>query len=640
MKLKFLFMICLSLIFQEHTSGKDKNQIIYSTAEISTSLKKDANAVCRNYEHEFELIDYGKAIEKVHIAMTVLNENGDHFSKLALPYDKSQKVKSISGRSYNALGLPDDKLKSNAIQDVNYTSGGAIYDDLRMKIAEFKTNTYPYTVEYEYEIEHSELIRYPEWDPLDDYRLSVEKSSFKFTYPENLKVRFKEFNLPQDCRKEKKDSGKNAIEWKVDSLTAWKEEPMSPLLISYTPHVICAPASFLYHGTNGEMSTWKSLGEWCFGLSDGLDQLPETRKTEIRTLIGEVKDTLTAIQTLYKYMQQRTRYVGIQLGLGGYKPFPAETVDHLGYGDCKALSNYMKALLNCVGIKSFFTLAGAGSNQGITMPDFPTINQNNHAILCVPLNKDTVWLECTSQTQACGYLGSFVRNRRVLLVTERGGILARTPSLDANYNLQSRIAMVKINSDGSMQTDVKTRFTGYQYDNVSSLFSESQEDQKKELLDDFNIPGLVINSFSYDTKKEKIPEAIETVNMNSPRYASKTGTRLFIPLNILNQRKSSPAKVEYRRMAVIQNYSFHDKDSIVFILPSGYTAETIPRPKDLKTEFGEYHSTVTVQADRAMYVREVKMNNGTWPKEKYQELVDFYAGIVLNDKAKLVLKEQ
>lgn len=632
-----LFLI-LGLAFE--LSAKDKNPILYPVSEISVSLKKDADAVCRNYEHEFELIDIGKAIEKVHLVMTVLNENGDHFSKLMLPYDLSQKVKSISGRSYNALGVADDKLKSTAIQDVNYTAAGSVYDDIRLKFAEFKTTEYPYTVEYEYEIEHSELIRYPEWDPLDNYRLAIQKSAFSLIFPQNVKIRYKEFNLPSNCKKETNENGKTMIAWRVDTLSAWVDEPMSPSLVSVTPHVMCAPTSFMYHGTIGEMDSWKSLGSWCFGLLKGLDQLPESRKAEIKNLVGEVKDTVATVQTLYKYLQQRTRYVGIQLGLGGYKPFPAESVDKLGYGDCKSLSNYMKVLLNCAGIKSYYALAGAGSNQGITMPDFPTINQNNHVILCVPLSKDTLWLECTSQTQPCGFLGTFVRNRRVLLVTETGGIFARTPSLKADNNLQFRTASVTINPDGSMQSDAKTRFTGYQYDNVSSQFTESQEDQKKELLEDFAIPGLVINSFSYNTKKEKIPEAIETVNMASPKYATKTGTRLFIPLNILNQRKSSPAKVENRKMPVIQSYAYHDKDSIVFTLPSGFVSETVPRPKVITTEFGEYHSSVTLEKDKAVYIREVKINNGTWPKEKYQEVVDFYAGIVSSDKAKLVLKEQ
>mgnify|MGYP003789971201 CR=1 FL=1 len=635
----FLLLI-ISILIAATAGSKDKIPVSYATATLSPGLKKDAFAICRDYRHEFELLGYGSAIEKVHLAITILEKNGDYFSRLIIPYDKNIKVKSLTGKSYNQLGLPDNKLKASAIQDVNYTSAGSLYDDLRLKVAEFTPVDYPYTIEYDYVIEHNGLISYPDWKPLRDYQLAVEKSSFKISWPESLKVRIKEFNIPEGCKTEEVNLGKYTVEWNIDSLPARKEEPMSPGLFFQTPRVICAPTTFIYNQSTGNMNSWKELGRWQATLNQGLDQLPEARKAEIRTMVGEIKDTLAAIQLLYQYMQKRTRYVGIQLGLGGYKPFPAETVDRLGYGDCKALSNYMKALLNCVGISSCFTLAGAGPNQGITMPDFPTINQNNHAILCVPMQQDTLWLECTSQTQPCGYLGNSLKGRTVLLITEEGGKLTRTPILKLEDNLQFRSVQVQLMPDGAMRASVKTRFTGYQYENVSDLFAESPEEQKKQLLRDFGIPGLVINTFAYEAQKLSRPEAVETVDMESPQYATKTGTRLFVPLNMLNQHKTIPAKVDVRLMPVIQSYSYHDKDSILFQLPAGYQIESIPKDKIVETEFGKYQSTLKVTDGVATYVREVKIPYGIWPKERYQELVDFYSGIVSSDKAKLVLKQE
>jgi hypothetical protein len=640
MKLKFLLSIGFVLVLVASLTGKEKDQLFYPASTITDAMKKDAYAVCREYRHEFELIDYGKAIEKVHLVVTVLEENGDHFGQLVLPYDKSKKIKSISGRIYNAAGIADEKLKNSAIQDVNYTSAGQMYDDLRLKLADFKIKVYPYTIEYQYEIEHNGLIGYPDWQPIEDYRLSVEKSSFHVSYPENLKIRVREINIPSGCRTEKNENGAHFDEWKLDSIAAWRSEPMSPPLYTQTSRVIIAPTNFTYDASDGKMTSWNELGKWVSGLNNGRDQLPLPKRSEIRNLTGEIKDTTLAVNTLYQYMQKRTRYVGIQLGLGGFQPFPAETVDRLGYGDCKALSNYMKSLLNCVGIPSLYVLAGAGSNLGITMTDFPTINQNNHAILCVPLHNDTVWLECTSQTQPGGYLGTFVAGRKVMLITPEGGKLTVTPLLTSRQNLQFRAADVQIDPDGAMNATVKTRYSGYQYDNVSPIFDESKKDQEKELLESIGIPGLVLNSFGYEVKKDKIPEAIESMTMSSSKYANKTGTRLFIPMNMLNQRKSNPARVDNRRMPVEQKYSFHDKDSIVFQLPKGYQVETIPRDKTINTEYGEYISKITVQNDRAIYVREVKINLGFWPKENYNAVVEFYSNIVSNDKAKLVLKEQ
>jgi hypothetical protein len=629
-----LFVVCLPV------SGKDKNQTTYPSATISAAMKKDAFAVYRNFEQEFELIDYGKAIEKVHLVITILENNGAELGKLVLPYDKSTHIKGLTGRSYNALGLPDDKMKSSDIQDVNYTSSGAIYDDLRLKIAEINPDSYPYTVEYNYEIEYDGLIAYPEFRPLNDYRLSVEKSSFRITWPDNLKFRYREQNLPTGCRTEKSLNGKNTIEWKLDSLTAWKEEPKAPQLQSQTPGVILGPTKFIFFGSSGELNTWQEYGKWVYGLIKGLDQLPDARQSEIRKMVGEVKDTIRAIETLYKYMQNRTRYVGIQMGLGGLKPFPAETVDRLGYGDCKALSNYMKALLNCVDIHSLYVEAGAGPSQGITLPDFATENQTNHIVLCVPLKKDSVWLECTSQTDPSGYAGTFTAGKQVLLITPEGGKLARIPLMNGDQTSQKRTAEVTINPTGLVHVTTKTNYSGYSYEDVSSNLTESKKEQEKEILSRLAIPGITLHSFEYQEKQKIVPEVNELIDFSSDLYLSKTGSRLFVPLNILNQKITVPSKIENRKMPVRQRIAYTERDSLIFKLPEGYETESSPKNKNIKSDFGEYTTRLTSENGQVFYVRELKVYKGDWPKEKYQELTDFYTAVSTSDKNKLVLKQK
>src|SRR4030095_3800912 len=136
-------------------------------------------------------------------------------------------------------------------------------------------------------------------------------------------------------------------------------------------------------------------------------------------LVKDAPSESEKIKRIYEYMQNNFRYVSIQLGIGGYRPFSATFTDQKKYGDCKGLSNYMKAALKSVGIKSHIAIINAQYNAEPVDPDFPA-NNFNHAILCVP-GKDTIWLECTSSSAEFGKLGTFTENRNALLVTENGG---------------------------------------------------------------------------------------------------------------------------------------------------------------------------------------------------------------------------
>ena len=119
-------------------------------------------------------------------------------------------------------------------------------------------------------------------------------------------------------------------------------------------------------------------------------------------------------------MQDNTRYISVQYGIGGWEPENAMAVDQLGYGDCKALTNYTMALLKTQGIDSYYTVLYGGVKRDMN-PEF-TMMQGNHAILNVPTEDSTdIWLECTSQTNPFNYLGDFTDDRYALRIGENGG---------------------------------------------------------------------------------------------------------------------------------------------------------------------------------------------------------------------------
>ena len=267
--------------------------------------------------------------------------------------------------------------------------------------------------------------------------------------------------------------------WEVKNVAAFESEPYGPKFRYLVPRVLLTPKNFEVEGMKGSMSSWGSIGKWSYELGKDKKELPEGAIEAInRELVG-AKNDLERAERIYKYVQNSTRYVSVQLGIGGWQPFDPTYVFENGYGDCKALTNYTQALLQHAGIESFYTLVKAGRGEEVDH-SFPS-SQFNHVFLAVPIESDTVWLECTSQTNPFGYLGSFTSDRHVLVTSEEGGKLIKSPGYDEKLSTQIRTANVKIDKAGNATATVSTAYGGLQYENVEGQLFRSPEDQKKWL---------------------------------------------------------------------------------------------------------------------------------------------------------------
>jgi hypothetical protein len=386
-----------------------------------------------------------------------------------------------------------------------------------------------------------------------------------------------------------------------------------------------APDSFEIGGIAGNCISWKKLGNWINMLNRERDSIPPATKEKIREMIADKNDLYDKVCTLYKYLQDKTRYANITIGLGGWQPFNAETVDRLSYGDCKALSNYMMTLLKTAGIRSYYTLVGAGSDAPELIQDFPS-QQFNHAMLCIPAEPDTIWLECTSQNLPCGYIGTFTDDRDVLVITEHGGEIWHTRTYTGSENVQSRKALVTLSNDGSGKAEIYTSWSGALYDKMVWVKYADQEDKKKKLYETIQIPEFTLVNFQYDEQKKFIPVISEELSLNFNNYSTIMGERMILPLNLMNKNR------DIRR-------SFCESDSITYLIPTGYHIETLPEPVIISSRFGSYEAHATTLNNEILYIRNFILNKGMFPPDRYSELIDFITAIVLADEMKLVLKQ-
>ncbi|UZR98187.1 DUF3857 domain-containing transglutaminase family protein [Chondrinema litorale] len=631
-KERLLSLIALVLMFPFSVLAGD---IKFPARDIPEELKGDAVAVLRLDEREFTVVSYDKGILKKHWAYTVLKSTGDDYATFVERYDNLVKIDNIKGYIYDANGKLIKKLKNSDIIDQSNISGFSLYEDNRIKVANLEHHSYPYTVEFECEIEYDGLYYYPIWNPQRSRKISVQDASITVKMPQDLGLRYHETNV--DAVKISNEDGLKVYKWTVANLPAYEYEPFSDR-IAYEKMVMLAPTKFGIEGETGEMSDWQSYGKFYAKLNSTTRDLSESTKSKLKNLTANAKSEKEKVAIIYDYLQNKTRYVSIQVGIGGIKPFPASTVDEKGYGDCKALSNYTKAMLEAVGIESYYTLVGADDDFFPVKRDFPA-DYFNHVILCVPLKQDTVWLECTSQTQAFGYMSEFTGDRDVLAITPEGGKLLHTPAYNKDVNYTKRKAVVDIDESGNAAIEVSTKYSTLQEGSRSWICENSQEDQKKWLYEHIDLSNISIEDFELKRIKTSLPYIDEKLKIKAPKFSSVSGKRIFVSPNILSKWDYMPSIDEdrVRDVHLSNQFDFVDTDTIEFHLPEKYHIEYQPEPVTIETQFGKYEMKIEADENVIRYFRKLEMNPGTFPSDSYNELREFFKDVTKNDKVKVVL---
>lgn len=625
--MRTLFFTALFLLVQ-FAMGKE---IKYEVSAIDASLLKEATSVVRQDNRIFEIADIGKATYMIEYAVTILSESAYERAIFRQPYDKFTKVKSIKATIYDKSGLETKKIKYEDIRDISLIQDLTSFDDNRVKYFDPEYKFFPFTIEYSYEIQYTGLMSYPDWSPYQQFDESVENSSFTIITGNNFEIKYLVKNgAPEPEISE--DTKSKRYTWKMSGLPA-VDYPYFSNPNDLMPVVHTAPTTFEIGGSKGTCNTWQDFASWISNLNKEGNNLSADAKTQINEMVKGVTDPHKKIEILYSYMQNKTRYVSIQLGIGGWKPFDANTVERLGYGDCKALTNYMKSILEVAGIPSNYVLVRSGKYDPAILTSFPC-NQFNHAFLMVPLSSDTVWLECTSQQVPYNYLGTFTDDRDVLVIENDGGKIVRTPAWDELSNTEYRNIIIDVNTDGSALVSSQGIYKGAKYMDVFGFLHQNEKQVEQALHNRIDIKDFNITSFNYTDQRSEI---VEDLNLVVAGYGKKNGNKIVIPLNLMNKVTSIPKKEDDRKIDVFIRRSFSEKDHITVKIPASLHPGSNPEHIQIESEFGSYRVSIEMRAGEIEYVREFTMRKGTYPPSDYNKLIDFLSEVARADRMKVML---
>ena len=339
--------------------GSNAEKNIYSALTIPDSLKKDADVVIREENIKLNIKDKNSASYQVQQVITVLNEQGKKFLSFVQFADKFHTLDDAEIKVYDLLGNKKQAYTKKEMASLNYGEGLVPEG----KITYFNVNAaaYPITVEFTYRIKFKGIFSLPGYNMQAPWQ-AVQHSIFEIEVPADLGVRYKLLNTvkqPDIIH----NGSKDVYKWELKNMKAYSLEKHSGSPYSYEPTVLIGPNKFKLDDYDGDMTSWKNFGAWIDNLYAKTTELPADRKLFYQDMVKNATSDKEKAAVLYNYMQNNMRYVSIQLGIGGLRPFPASFVDDKKYGDCKALSNYLKSALAAVGVKSNLVII-----QGSTSP--------------------------------------------------------------------------------------------------------------------------------------------------------------------------------------------------------------------------------------------------------------------------------
>jgi transglutaminase-like putative cysteine protease/tetratricopeptide (TPR) repeat protein len=334
-------------------------------------------------------------------------------------------------------------------------------------------------------------------------------------------------------------------------------------------------------------ATWADVGRWYWNLvaeqmqDDGTLRQAAEQATSGRGTVGD------KVRAIHRLVLEKTRYVGLEFGIHGYKPYRATQVFERGFGDCKDKATLLVTLLGSVGVPAELVLLRTRRSGRIDEAP-ASLAVFDHAIVYVPGLK--LYLDGTAEFSGIGELPAEDQDTMALRVSAAGATLVRTPLLPAEDNLASRQWQVDLLADGSARITEDLTIQGQAAHEWRSHYQTAGERRERY--------AKVWNGRYAGTQLEQV--AMEVSDRNRPVKVSATvkvpelGERrgpgeLALPTSSREaDLAANYARLGERQWPVVLGYPWRHVERVRYRLPAGARLVRAPAGRQIASPFGTF----------------------------------------------------
>ncbi|MCO6510874.1 MAG: DUF3857 domain-containing protein [Aridibacter famidurans] len=610
---------------------------------------KDVPAVVLLDEENVTLGSDGKLKIVRKWAIRVLTLEGRGLARARAFYLAStEKVSDLDAWAIDPRGNVKEFSKKDVLDIISDTDD--VYNEGRVKVVDASGemsvgSVFGYTVTTEYRpLFFQDVFQF-------QTRLPTLRSRYILNLPQGWKAESLTFN---HAELQPRVAG-TSYTWELGGLAPIPPEPMSPsisnlvplIAVNFTPEA--GPET-----TNKAFGDWKDVSVWATGLYDDKVIINDEIAAKARELTAGAETEMEKIKAIGNYVQN-LQYISIDIGVGhgnGYRPRPSDLVLERGYGDCKDKATLMRAMLRALKIDAFPVAIFSG-DPTFVRKEWASPRQFNHCIIAVRVGADThshtivdhptlgrlLMFDSTDDLTPVGDLPTHLQGSHGLVIAGETGGLVQMPVVPAEVNTLERTVDVRLAENGTIKGSIEENTKGQTSAYERLLFKKSAKDDYRKVIEGWLTDGATAAKLvSFEPRDDFLDSAFNLkVDFEAPAYGQLMQNRLLIfrPAIVSRSRSIYLTEKERTNPVQLESRSFLERASIA--LPSGFSVDEVPEAVDLKSEFGSYSTSYTVEEGKLLFERKMTMKNATVPASAYASVRDFFSKVLEAEQAVVVL---
>ena len=343
--------------------------------------------------------------------------------------------------------------------------------------------------------------------------------------------------------------------------------------------------------------TWEDVGRYYWNLiRDQLVPDESIRRAANEALSGvDRKDSRAVVRALYEYVVKNTRYVALEFGIHGYKPYRVDRVLARRFGDCKDKASLLHALLEVAGVDSRIVLLRM-RQLGSIPPEPASLAVFNHAIVYVPALD--WYLDGTAEFHGATELPISDRRASILVVEPDGkSRFTVTPEARPEDNVTDVQLDLALRPGGAAEVKGESRVRGSAAPEYRRSY-QSAATRRTTLEQGWaqTFPGLSVDKVSISDPGRLDQDVALDYELSIPRYAEVGGDTLrFLPFGSRRGYVETYAGLAERRGDLVLDGPSVSRFTFRYRLPSGWSVDALPPDVTSDTGFGKLRLTYVVE---------------------------------------------